>query len=76
MVRSLNCGWGTSRQFPRRSCDQQTRRDSVERNGVTLPQAALAFPLRNSNVASIPVGVSLVKQLQENIVAGPRFLSH
>jgi len=40
---------------------------TVERFGVTLPKAALAFPLRNSNVVSIPLGVSSVEQLRENV---------
>ncbi|TBN57677.1 aldo/keto reductase [Glaciihabitans arcticus] len=41
--------------------------DSAESHGATLPQAALAFPLRNSQVVSIAIGMRNAQQVTSNV---------
>jgi len=41
--------------------------DVCERYGVTLPEAALAFPLRNPTVVSVVVGVRDAAQMTSNV---------
>jgi len=41
--------------------------DVCEAHGVTLPQAAIAFPLRNPGVAAIAVGVRNAEQVAHNL---------
>ena len=41
--------------------------DIAEANGATLPQAAMAFPLRNPRVASIPVGMRTAQHVRDNV---------
>ena len=41
--------------------------DICERHGVTLPQAALAFPLRNPAVCSVVLGMRNAQQVAHNV---------
>jgi D-threo-aldose 1-dehydrogenase len=41
--------------------------DIAEQNGATLPQTAMAFPLRNPQVASIPIGMRSAKHVLDNV---------
>ena len=45
----------------------QQKRDICERHGVTLPEAALAFPLRHRSVVSVVVGVRTPEQLTSTV---------
>ena len=41
--------------------------DVAEANGVTLPQAAVAFPLRNPQVVSVAIGMRTAAQVRANV---------
>jgi D-threo-aldose 1-dehydrogenase len=41
--------------------------DVAESHGATLPQAALAFPLRSDRVASVPIGMRTAKHVLDNV---------
>ena len=41
--------------------------DMAEAHGATLPQAAMAFPLRDERVASIPVGMRTARHVRDNV---------
>jgi D-threo-aldose 1-dehydrogenase len=41
--------------------------DVAERHGVSLPQAAIAFPLRDSHVSSIAIGMHSAEQVVRNV---------
>ena len=41
--------------------------DVAERHGVTLPQAAIAFPLRHPRVTSVAIGMRSAEQVARNV---------
>jgi D-threo-aldose 1-dehydrogenase len=41
--------------------------DVAERRGMTLPQAAMAFPLQNSQVVAIAVGMRTAEEVRQNV---------
>ena len=41
--------------------------DVAEAHGATLPQAAMAFPLRSDRVASIPIGMRTAQHVVDNV---------
>ena len=41
--------------------------DVAERHGVTLPQAAIAFPLRHPQVSSVAIGMRSAEQVVRNV---------
>jgi len=41
--------------------------DVAEAHGATLPQAAMAFPLRSPRVASIPIGMRTAQHVLDNV---------
>ncbi len=43
--------------------------DVCEAHGVTLPQAAMAFPLRHPSVAGIVVGMRTPEEVRHNIAS-------
>jgi len=55
-------------EAPRELIDRANRlADVCERHGVTLPEAAIAFPLRHPAVVSVVVGTRTAEQLASTV---------
>ena len=60
-------GTNTRQPLPRPSFAPGRLADACERHGVTLPDAAIAFPLLHPAVSSVTLGMRSAEQVRVNV---------